>query len=225
MTVFTISRRRNAEQARAILGTHEGSIAVTDHWSSYDGIAGAGRQISWSHLRRDFQAMIDRGWAAEPVGKKLLRQSDRLFRWWHRLGAEKVDWGRFRIAMNRLRRQARATLGDGVRCDCATTRGTCDEILRVEESPWTFAQVAVVPPTNNSAECAERHAVIWRRISGRTDSARVTRFVERMLTVVATCRQLRRDVLDYLKSCFEAARSGQAIPSLLPATPPRSKAA
>ena len=82
-----------------------------------------------------------------------------------------------------------------------------------------------MPPTNNGAERAERHAVIWRRISGGTDSARGSRFVERMLTVVATCRQQGRNVLEYLTSCFEAERSGQAIPSLLPATPPMIKAA
>jgi transposase len=225
MTVFTIARRRNAEVARAVLGTHEGAIAVTDRWSSYDWIAAAGRQICWSHLRRDFQAMIDRGGAAEPIGKELLRLSDRLFRWWHRLEAEEADWEHFGAAMARLRREVKATLEDAGRCDCATTRGTCAEILRVEESLWTFARVAGVPPTNNAAERAQRHAVIWRRISGGTDSAEGSRFVERMLTVVATCRQQGRDVLDYLKSCFDAARSGQAIPSLLPATPPKLKVA
>jgi transposase len=46
-----------------------------------------------------------------------------------------------------------------------------------------------------------------------------------MLTVVATCRQQGRDVLDYLATCFEAARRGQAIPSLLAATPPKIKVA
>jgi hypothetical protein len=69
-----------------------------------------------------------------------------------------------------------------------------------------------VLPENNAAERAERHAVIWRRISEGTDSAEGSRFVERMLTVVATCRQQGRDVLDYLASCLEAARRGQAIP-------------
>jgi transposase len=224
-TVFTIARNRSARVARAVLGTQDGSIAVTDRCSSYDWIAAAGRQVCWSHLRRDFQAMIDRGGAAEPIGKKLLRLSDRLFRWWHRLEAEEVEWGRFRTAMARLRREVRTALEDGVRCECARTRGTCAEILRVEASLWTFARVAGVPPTNNAAERAERHAVIWRRISGGTDSARGSRFVERMLTVVATCRQRGRNVLEYLTSCFEAARRGQAIPSLLPATPPKIKVA
>ncbi len=224
-TVFTIARNRNARVARAVLGTQDGPIAVTDRWSAYDWIAGASRQVCWSHLRRDFQAMIDRGGAAAPIGKKLLRLSDRLFRWWHRLEAKRVDWGRFRTAMARLRREFKTALEDGVRCDCARTRGTCAELLRVEESLWTFARVAGVPPTNNAAERAERHAVIWRRISGGTDSAAGSRFVERMLTVVATCRQQGRNVLDYLTSCFEAARGGQAIPSLVPANPPKVEVA
>src|SRR5262249_2763822 len=58
---LTIARSRNATIARAVLGTQGGSIAVTDRWSSYDWIAADFRQICWSHLRRDFQAMIDRG--------------------------------------------------------------------------------------------------------------------------------------------------------------------
>jgi hypothetical protein len=114
---------------------------------------------------------------------------------------------------------------EGTRCACATTAGSCAEILRVEERLWTFARVAGVPPTNNAAEHAERHAVIWRRISGGTDSAQGSRFVERMLTVVATCRQQDRSVLDYLTACFQAARMGQAIPSPLPTSGPRIKVA
>jgi transposase len=224
-TVFTIARHRSAEVAQAVLGTQDGSIAVTDRFSAYDWIAGTSRQVCWSHLRRDFQAMIDRGEAAEPIGRRLLRLSDRLFRWWHRLEDEKGHRERFRAAMTRLRREVKAALRDGTRCACPTTVGTCAEILRVEESLWTFARVTGVPPTNNAAERAERHAVIWRRISGGTDSARGSRFVERMLTVVATCRQQGRSVLDYLSSCFQAARARQAIPSLLPVIPLNAKAA
>src|SRR5262249_27011929 len=119
--------------------------------SVYDWIAGTSRQVCWSHLRRDFQAMIDRGGPAEPIGRKLLRLSDRLFRWWHRLEAKKVDRGRFGAAMVRLRREVQAALEDGTRCPCPTTRGSCAEILRVEESLWTFARVAGVAPTNNAA--------------------------------------------------------------------------
>jgi len=224
-TVFTIARNRTAAVARAVLGTREDSIAVTDRLGSYDWIVGSHRQVCWSHLRRDFQAMIDRGGSAEPIGRRLLGLSDRLFRWWHRLEDEEVDRGRFRAAMGRLRREVKAALQAGTRCGCKTTGGSCAEILRVEESLWIFARAAGVPPTNNAAERALRHAVIWRRISGGTASEQGSRFVERMLTVVATCRQQGRNVLDYLTSCFQADRKGHAIPSLLPVTEPAIKIA
>jgi hypothetical protein len=44
-TGFTIARRRNAQVAQAVLGTKEGSIAVSDRWSSNDWIAGSNRPI------------------------------------------------------------------------------------------------------------------------------------------------------------------------------------
>ena len=49
--------------------------------------------------------------------------------------------------------------------------------------------------------------------------------MERTLSVVATCRQQGRNVLEYLTSCFEAEHHGQPIPSLLPTSQPKSKAA
>ncbi|MBV8487390.1 MAG: transposase [Planctomycetaceae bacterium] len=169
--------------------------------------------------------MIARGGAAAPIGRQLWRLSNRLFRWWHRLQTETVDWGHLGTTMTRLRRQVQAALDDGAWCACPRTRGTCTEILGLKESLWTLAPVPGVPPTNNAAERAQRHAVIWRRISGGTDSARGSRFVERTLSVVATCRQQGRNLLDYLRSCFEAARRGQAVPTHLPIPPPKIKVA
>jgi transposase len=127
--------------------------------------------------------------------------------------------------MSRLRREVKRALWEGSRCPCARTAATCFEILKVEEGLWTFARVKGVEPTNNAVGRALRHAVIWRRISGGTDSTDGSRFVERMLTVVATCRQQGRNVLDYLGICFEADRRGQALPSLLPGTTAETKAA
>jgi transposase len=46
-----------------------------------------------------------------------------------------------------------------------------------------------------------------------------------MLTVVATCRQQGRGVLEYLTSCFEAHRKHQVTPSLLPVPQPAIKVA
>jgi transposase len=93
----------------------------------------------------------------------------------------------------------------------------CRELLAVEPALYTFAAVAGVEPTNNAAERALRHAVCWRKMSFGTDSAGGSRFVERILTVVATCRQQGRDVLAFLTAAAEAARTGATPPSVVPA--------
>src|SRR5579863_3726550 len=217
-TVFTIAKNRSGAIAMALLGSKDDQVVGSDRLSSYEWIKAFWRQVCWAHLRRDFQAMIDRGGEAEKIGSRLLSLSNRLFRHWHRVRDGTLAWDAFQTAMCRLRREVKESLLQGSRCTCAKTAATCFEILKVEEALWTFARVKGVEPTNNAVERALRHAVIWRRTSGGTDSVDGSRFVERMLTVVATCRQHGRSVLDYLTSCFEADRRGQALPSLLPVT-------
>jgi transposase len=58
--------------------------------------------------------------------------------------------------------------------------------------------------------------VIWRKLSFGSASDRGSRFVERILTVAATCRQQGRNVLDYLVAACEAHARGERAPSLLP---------
>jgi transposase len=224
-TVFTIAKNRSGEIAKALLGSRDNQVVGSDRFSAYEWITARWRQICWAHLRRDFQAMIDRGGAGENVGRQLLSLSDRLFGHWHRVRDGTLEWSSFQERMSRLRREVKQALLEGSRCSCAKTSATCFEILKVEEGLWAFARVRGVEPTNNAVERALRHAVIWRRISGGTDSVNGSRFVERMLTVVATCRQQRRNVLDYLSSCFEADCRGQALPSLLPVAAAGTKAA
>jgi transposase len=224
-TVFTIAKARSGEIAKALLGSEDGQMVGSDRLSAYEWIMATWRQVCWAHLRRDFQAMIDRGGDGAKTGRRLLSLSNRLFRQWHRVRDGTLRWDGFQERMSRLRREVKQALRDGSRCSCARTSATCFEILKVEEGLWAFARVQGVEPTNNAVERALRHAVIWRRISGGTDSLHGSRFVERMLTVVATCRQQGRNVLDYLTSCFEADRRGQARPSLLPVKTAKMKIA
>jgi transposase len=216
-TVFTIAAKRSAAVAKALLGSKPNQVVTSDRHSSLEWIDPAWRQICWSHLMRDFQAMIDRGGRGEATGRRLLRLAQRMFRWWHRVRDGTIDRRRFQTIAARLRREVKRALEAGQSCGCVQTAATCFEILKVEEGLWTFVRTEGVEPTNNASERAVRHAVIWRRISGGTDSARGSRFVERMLTVVATCRQQKRNVLDYLSACFGAHLRGQKVPSLVAA--------
>jgi transposase len=82
----------------------------------------------------------------------------------------------------------------------------------VAGSLWTFAGRVGVAPTNNAAERAVHHAVCRRKTSYGTDSERGSRFVERVLTAVATWGQQGRGVLDFLVQAVTGAK-----PFLLPA--------
>jgi transposase len=107
----------------------------------------------------------------------------------------------------------------------AKTEGTCREILKRRQALWTFVQVEGVEPTNNSAERAVRPGVQRRKMSFGTQSEAGSRFVESMMTVVATLKQQKRNVLEYLTVAHESALRGEAPPSLLPTRERESQAA
>jgi transposase len=86
-------------------------------------------------------------------------------------------------------------------------------------------QVEGVEPTNNTAERSIRPGVQWRKGSFGTQSEAGSRFVESMMTVVATLKQQNRNVLDYLTAAHEAALRGAPAPSLLPEPDQQSQAA
>jgi transposase len=222
-SVFTIAPTRGAEVARAILGTAAAKVVISDRLKSYGWIRR--RQFCWAHLRRDFQAMIDRGGEAAEVGRRLLGHSDRLFDWWYKVRDGTMSRNTLRSYVAAMRFSVRDDLQQGVDCACAKTAGTCRELLAEETHLGTFVRVEGVEPTNNEAERSWRHAVLYRKTSGGTDSESGSRFVERILTVVATCRQQKRDVLDYLTRCYQAHRDGQPAPSLLPAPSTADQAA
>jgi transposase len=216
-TVFHIVRSRAGAVARELLGEEPKPIVISDRFPGYEWIEQKSRQICWAHLRRDFQAMIDRDGDGAEVGRRLLWQSNKLFEAWHKVRDGTIRRSTFLQTVAWLRPMVRSSLERGSRCGCAKTAATCGELLRLWNCLWTFTRVAGVEPTNNAAERSLRHAVIWRRISGGTDSEVGSRFVERMLSVVATCRQQGRSVLDYLTACCEARLTGSPAPSLLAA--------
>lgn len=202
-----------------MLGDAFGGLVTSDRWSAYNWIALLHRQLCWAHLRREFQAMIDRGTTGgRAIGEALLGHCDVLFGWWHRVRDSTLSRATFHDHVMRLLRAAfREDLEAGTRCRCAKTAATCGELLKLEPALWTFLRRTGVEPTDNAAERALRHVVLWRKASYGTDSAAGSHFVENILTVVVSCRPQGRNVLDYLTTCCAAALAGDAAPSLLPA--------
>jgi transposase len=225
VTVFLVRMSRGGQVARELLGEQFAGILVTDRYSAYNWYPVRWRQVCWAHLLRDFEAMRDRGGRSEELGDALLAQAHQMFAWWHRVREGTLQRSTFRSYMSPLRREVERLLEVGSQCGVPTTAGTCREMLKRREALWTFVQVEGVEPTNNTAERAIRPGVQWRKGSFGTQSEDGSRFVESMMTVVATLKQQQRNVLEYLSAAHEAALWSEAAPSLIPAREMASQAA
>jgi len=225
VTVFLIRLSRGGHVARELLGEHFSGILVTDRYSAYNWYPVRWRQVCWAHLLRDFEAIQGRGGTSEAIGAGLLAQGHQMFTWWHRVREGTLKRSTFRSYMSPLRREVERLLEAGRQCGVSKTEGTCREIMKRREALWTFVQVEGVEPTNNAAERSLRPGVQRRKISFGTQSEAGSRFVESMMTVVATLKQQQRNVLAYLTAAHEAALRGEAPPSLLPAGTLESQAA
>jgi transposase len=214
LAVFLVRPRRDLASAQALLGANFAGVLGCDRYSAYRRVQR--RQLCWAHLDRDWQALIDRGGTSRRLGRQLAQRTDELFHLWHRVRDGTLLRSIFQIDVGPIRRAVADCLRQGARCAHPRTAGTCADILAQEEALWTFVDVAGVEPTNNAAERVLRQAVLWRKKSFGTRGAQGSRFVERLLTVVASCRLQGRNVLDYLTTACVAALTHQPAPSLLP---------
>jgi len=216
VTVFVLALSRAADVVQGLLDPSAGQVITTDRYKGYDWLPLYQRQICWAHLRRDFQAMVDRGNAGSALGEELLLFAEDVFTEWYRVRDGTLRRSTLRQYVDRQRPWFREQLEAGLGCGCAKTAAVCQDLLRLEPALWTFTRREGVEPTNNAVERGFRHAAQWRRSSHGTESAAGSRFVEQILTVVATCRQQGRDVLEYLTACCHAYQHGEHPPSLLP---------
>jgi len=105
-------------------------------------------------------------------------------------------------------------LEEGARGKCALS-GKCRRIIKNREHLWTFVHDQSVDPTNNIAERILRQGVLWRKSSFGTQSERGAHYVERILTVCATCRLQGRSIIEYLRDTCHCHMDGIAAPSLI----------
>jgi transposase len=217
-TVYQIVSGRNRAALRVLVGTDYRRVLTSDRHSIYSHLTEERHQWCWSHLRRDFQAMVDRNNVGSAIGEELLTMSGQMLGWWKRVRdgtLTKVRFGGRLHAQREFRVRFRAVLARGSACGCAKTAGTCRELLHGELSMFLFAFVDGVEPTNNAAERALRHGVLWRKQSHGPKSVAGCAYLGCIWSVVETCRQRGWHVWVYLTECIAAAADGRTVPSLL----------
>jgi transposase len=215
VAVFVIHAKRSALGLAAILGESIEGIVHSDRWHVYLQVPEERRQLCWAHLKRDFQKIVECGGLSAFVGRRGLRIVKDLFAAWHAFAAGTITRGRLQELIAPLERRFSKTLVEGGLGDDARVAKFCENLLNLESALWTFARVEGVEPTNNFMERLVRLAVLWRRRSFGCNSVAGCRFVERILTVVQTCRLRERNVLEYLTDAVKAHRSGREYAKLL----------
>jgi transposase len=216
VTIFMLLATRSAAGIQRLLGEDFAGILGSDRWTAYNGFDPSRRQVCWAHLKRDFQALFERGGESRVIGKLLLKQTELMFSYWHRVRDGTLSRTEFSALVQPIRREVKALLQLGLRLNQSTTRKTCANILKLEPALWTFVDHVGIEPTNNAAERPLRRGVLWRKHCFGTQSEQGSLFVERILTVVLSLRQQKRDVLEFLTQVCHARNCAAHSPSLLP---------
>ncbi len=212
--VFLIRKHRSANAAQELLGKGYAGVLVADQYPGYKWFSLARRQLCWAHLIRHFRHLLDFT-QGKAFGERLLACTEKVFEQWHRIRDGTMKRAALPEAMAPIQAEFARLLREGEAHPYARVRSICKGLVRHERALWTFIHRKGVEPTNNAAERALRHAVLWRKTSFGTDSPRGDRFVERMLTVVMTLRLGKRDVLGYLTDACQATLQGRPTPALL----------
>jgi transposase len=216
VTVFKVLSGRSTSDAQEVIRESAKGVVTTDRHGAYNWLSARRRQLCWAHLMRDFQAMVERSGDSAQVGQALLDQSREMFRLWHEVRDGTLSRRELAVGLQPIQQEVKKLLEAGSRSGHKKTGRTCQRIIKVEKSLWTFVRVKGVEPTNNAAERALRRAVLWRRKSFGTQSARGSEFVERILTAVTMLRQQGRDVMEYLTAACRSALHNEEVRGLTP---------
>jgi transposase len=224
IALYKCSLSRSQAMAKELLGEGFAGIVNSDRHGAYNWLPLKQRQICWSHLIRDFVRISERNDESSEIGEGLLEASEELFKQWHRLKAGEIKRSSFQIYAHWIRTRVRSLLEQGAdyplskgdKSPRAKSARTCQKLLKQEAAMWTFVRIEGIEPTNNDAERAIRGYVMWRKRSYGVESERGARFVERIMTVVESCRRQGRNVLDYLTEVIQAKFMNLPPPSLVP---------
>jgi transposase len=203
--VYRIGSRRKEELA-ALIGEAFLGWLVTDGYAAYRDHPR--RQRCLAHLIRKGLALAEGYYGAgSGFGRDLVRDLRRLIERVHDgdANAEAVKRLMARIKWN---------------CQCNRheienkVRDLAGEILNDWDAVVAFVCDPNLPPTNNEAERALRHAVIARRISFGTRTDEGSRFYAAGLSVIDTCHKRGADPWAYACALIAAARANLPSPEI-----------
>lgn len=207
--VFHIGTRKKEELLNLIMLGFTGWL-VTDGYLGYRDRER--RQRCLAHLIRKAIAL------SGAVDEKAAKMGDWLLRELRRLITAMAEGGedaKTKCCPILARLKRACILGENE--EHSKLRSLTREILNDWDAVVAFVKNPNLPPTNNDAERALRHAVISRRISFGTRTPEGSRSYAALLSVIETCRLRNQDPWSYIAQTITLARKGIAPLPIPPA--------
>lgn len=202
--VYHIGSRRKEELLYLVTEAFMGWL-VTDGYLSYRSYPK--RQRCLAHLIRKAIALTGAvNQKAAQIGKWILNSLKELI-----TGiAEGLDQSSKTISDNLFMLEISCFIGSNKSHD--KLKALAKEILNDWDAVMAFVNNPDLPPTNNEAERALRHAVIGRRISYGTRTSEGSLAYSSLLSVIETCRLRNINPWTYICEVIKGARKGLSPP-------------
>lgn len=218
-TLFLLQYGRGKRELQALLGATFTGLVTSDRLSAYNSLDPRRRQLCLAHLVRNLRGRAEAVGRWQADAQALLALLEEVLVIWACYRDGVLDRTTMQGMIQAIQ-QAMWEIVVVVQDQPHTLGSLCADLVPRWAALWTFLHVEGVEPTNNAAERALRPAVLWRKGCYGTQSAHGSRFVERMLTVSATCQQHDRPLLPYLVDAITAYWTGAPAPKLLPSGTP-----
>jgi len=197
-------------EPRGLLVSDRGT--VFDHWPLEQ------RQACLAHIKRAFEAMASRRGNSADIGRELGALLNVVFHVWHEHTRNEFDAQTLAEWHATFEAELEQLLEIGTASTHKKTAGTSRRLLEQFPMLLKFLIEPGVGPTNNAAERALRHFVIWSQLCYGSQSERGNRFAANIMSVVETLRLHGRSVFEYLRRAVISGLRAEPPPKLLPAT-------
>ena len=216
-SLFRIDKSRGSQVLVEVLGEEFAGVIGCDYFSAYRknmGDFGVAVQFCLAHLIRDLKFLAEHPEKRNRrYGKRVLKAVREMFSLIHR----REDYPPEEFAAL-LEDAGNLVMGEAITRVPQTREGKnlANRFRQHGECYLKFITTPGVEPTNNLAEQAIRFVVIDRKVTQGSRSERGRRWLERIWTVIATCRQQRRSIYEFLSESVDDWLHGKPPPSLLP---------
>jgi len=208
-SVFRVDKSRGSKVVEDLLGLTYAGVIASDFFSAYRKFAkdheACVPAYCWAHLIREVRflaTLTDK--ATANWASKLLDAIKRLFRAYH-TKAQRAQHSAKQAVLKCVRRSPKR----------GEAQTLAQRIRQHADAYFLFLERVDVEPTNNVAERALRHGVTQRKLTQGTRGDTGQRWLERMLSVRATCQQQGRSFFGYLVEAITAHTHGRQPAGLL----------